>query len=247
MIDLSKVKDIPDLIRKAKWLEGKTLAQISEVIAESDETSRVITKGSVGYVIEEGFFGIKKNNQGLPDLPSLGVEVKTCPLKYNWDHTRLSVKEPLSLNIINYMEEYKCRDLTESSLYKKNRRILFIFYIHDPEKDRSEYVVKYVFLWEMDKHVLEELEPDYDLILEKIRAGVAHEIHQTDHEWLTLCPKHGGDFNDPDDKKSRRPQPFSDKPAEIRAFRLKNSYVNLIICRYLKKPLGLGGWTVWPL
>ncbi len=246
MIDLNKVKDIPDLVRKAKWLEGKTLAQISQAIANSDETSRVFTKGSVGYVVEEGFFGIRKNSEGLPDIPSLGVEVKTCPLKYNWDRTRLTVKEPLSLNIINYNEEYKCRDLSESSLYQKNRRILFIFYIHDAEKPRSEYVVKYVFLWEMDAGVLEELEPDYDLILEKIRQGLAHEIHQDQHEWLTLCPKHGGDYSDPTDKKSRRPQPFSTIPAEIRAFRLKNSYVNLIMSRYLRKPLGLGGWQIWP-
>ncbi len=246
MIDLKTVKDIPGLVRKAKWLEGKTLAQISEDIAKSDETSRVITKGSVGYVIE-GFFGIDKNSQGSADIHSLGVELKTCPLKYNADRTRLSVKEPLSLNIINYSEECKCKDLSESSLYKKNRRILFVFYIHDLEKDRSEYVVKYVFLWEMDDRVLEELGPDYELILEKVRAGLANEIHEEEHEWLTLCPKHGGDFNDPDDKKSRRHQPFSDAPAEIRAYRLKNRYMNRIVCRYLRKTPGLGGWEVWPV
>ncbi len=246
MIDLKEVKDIPDLVRKAKWLEGKTLAQISEDIAKSDATSRVTTKGNVGYVIEN-FFGINKNSHGRADIHSLGVEIKTCPLKYNADHTRLSVKEPLSLNIINYSEECKCKDLDESSLYKKNRRILFIFYIHEPEKDRSEYLVKYVFLWEMDSRVLEELGPDYSLIMEKVRSGLAHEIHEEEHEWLTLCPKHGGDFNDPDDKKSRRRQPFSEVPAEVRAFRLKSRYIVHIICRYLRKTPGLGGWEVWPV
>lgn len=244
MIDLKQVKDIPDLVSKAKWLEGKTLAEVSENINASDLTSRVTTKGNVGYVIEEGFFGIKKNNAGLPDIPSLGVEIKTCPVKYNKTKTRLSVKEPLSLNIINYGEEYKHANLKESSVYKKNRKILFIFYLHDKTKDRSNYLIIYVFLWEMDDTVLAELEPGYQLILDKIKAGKAHEIHQSDHRWLTLCPKHNGKFKDSNEPTSKRKQPFSDKPAEVRAFRLKNRYVNQMIANEIGKELGKGGWLV---
>lgn len=232
-MDVRRFRDIESLIKEAKWLEGKTLAQVSEAIRDTDTASRVTTKGDVGYVIEYGFFGITKNSAAIPDIEHLGVEIKTCPLKFDSTRTSLKVKEPLSLNIINYCEEHLHRDITESSLYKKNREILFVFYIHDDRKDRSEYLIKYVFLWEMDEKVLSELRPDYERILWKIRKGIAHEIHQSDHEYLTLCPKHSGKFSDPFCTRSKRPQPFSEKPAEIRAFRLKNRYVDLIIDRYL--------------
>lgn len=243
IIDIDKIKtprELENIAKKA--LVGKTLSQISKAIRSSDKESRITTKGHVGYVIEEGYFGIKKNNEGNPDIPRLGVEIKTCPLKYNTDRKWISVKEPLSLNIINYRKEAECRDITESALYKKNRRILFICYLHDKKANRSEYVVKHVFLWEMDKTVLDELRPDYKIIIDKIRAGIAHEIHQKDNQWLTLCPKHNGDFKDPKDTKSKTTQPYSSKPAEIRAFRLKSSYMNKVVSDAIGKKLEKGRW-----
>ena len=91
---------------------------------------------------------------------------------------------------------------------------------------------------------MRELEPDYQLILKKIREGKAHEIHQSQHKFLTICPKHNGDFHDPNCKRSKRKQPFSDLPAEIRAFRLKNRYMNLIVSKHLGKKLKQGGWDI---
>ena len=129
-------------------------------------------------------------------------------------------------------------------MYKKNKTILFIFYIHDKNKKRSEYEIKYVFLWNINDDILKELEPDYQLILKKIREGKAHEIHQSQHKFLTICPKHNGKFHDPNCKRSKRKQPFSDVPAEIRAFRLKNKYMNLIVSRHLGKKLKQGGWDI---
>lgn len=243
-IEISKIRNVHELLEKSKWLEGKSLAEIQEDIKNSDKTSRVVTKGNVGYVIERGFFGITMNSDARPDIEHLGVEIKTCPLKYNKSRTRLSVKEPLSLNIINYHKEASSNGIEESSIYKKNNRILFVFYIHDSEKPRSEYVIKYVFLWEMDKEVTDELNPDYMKIIDKIRDGRAHEIHQSEHRFLTICPKHGGVFKNPDCKKSKTTQPASEELAEIRAFRLKNRYMDLIISRHLGKELGKGGWLV---
>ena len=234
-IDLKKIKSTKELEAISRRdLEGKTLSEIDELINQSDTTSRILSKAAVGYVIEKGYFGIKANSDKSPDLQTLGVEIKTSPLKLGKDG-KLRVKEPLSLNIINYVEEVKNESIEKSSLFKKNKKILFIWYIHDSSVPRSEYVIKYVFLWEMDDKVLAELNPDYKAIIKKIKEGNAHHIHQTDHKYLTLCPKHGGVFKDPNDTKSKTKQPFSDVPAEIRAFRLKNSYVNMIIRRHLLK------------
>ena len=241
VINLKEIKDVNSLLQKAKWLEGKTLAQIGDEIRKQDPTSRVLTKGEVGYVIEKGFFGIEKNSDAKPDIEHLGVEIKTCPLKFDSTKTKLSVKEPLSLNMIDYCEEYKNKDIKESSLYKKNQKILFVLYIHDKSKLAKN---RYEFTEQFVKRVIDELSQDYKLIVKKIKEGKAHEIHQYEHGYLTLCPKHNGNFKDPNDKISKRQQPFSNILAEKRAFRLKNSYMNLIISRFLKKPLLKGGWII---
>jgi len=162
-INLSKIKNDKELLEKAKWLEGRTLNQVTKEINDSDTLLRVLTKGNVGYVIEKGFFGINKNSIAGADIHTLGIEIKTNPLKYNKSKTQLCVKEPLSLNIINYFDEVNTQDIKDSALYKKNKKILFILYIHDKYLNRSDYLIKYVFLWEMSNQVLGELRPDYKI------------------------------------------------------------------------------------
>ncbi len=235
ILNLKKIKTVKELETIARRdLEGRTLQQIMASIVASDSSTRVSTKAGVGYVIEDGYFGIGKNSTAGPDIAHLDVEIKTSPLKIGKDG-KLRVKEPLSLNIINYSQEVKNKSIKESSLYKKNKKVLFIWYVHNADSLRSEYIIKYVFLWEMDDEVIKELNPDYKAIIEKIKIGEAHHIHQYQHANLTLCPKHGGTFRDPNDRKSKTKQPFSDAPAEIRAFRLKNRYMETVIRRYLFK------------
>jgi len=41
MLNLDKIKDISTLVRRAKWLEGKTLAQVSEEINRIAQKIRV--------------------------------------------------------------------------------------------------------------------------------------------------------------------------------------------------------------
>lgn len=242
MLDLDSIKSTEQLLKMAKWLEGKKLKDISKAIKKSDSDSRVKTKGNVGYVIEQGFFGIPMNSGPYPDVRHLGVEIKTCPLKYDTGTKMLSVKEPLSLNMINYMQEYKHKTIRESSFYKKNKLVLFVCYIHDKSEPRSEYVIKYVFYWKIDDRVIKELTPDYKAIIQKITQGRARDIHQKDNRYLTLCPKHNGVFKDPKEPTSKSPQPFNKKPAEKKAFRLKTVYLDAIISRHLNKKLHKDRW-----
>ena len=143
-LNLKSIKTIKELVSTAQRdLEGKTLEEIMSSIVDSDEDSPVLTKAGVGYVIEDGYFGIPKNSTAGADIEHLGVELKTSPLKL-LKNGRLTVKEPLSLNIINYSEEHNNKHIRESSLYKKNKKILFVWYIHDMNKEvpRSKYIIK---------------------------------------------------------------------------------------------------------
>jgi len=234
-LNLKKIKTVKELEKQTrKDLEEKTLIDVVFSVVDSDDVDRVLSKAGVGYVIEDGYFGISKNSTAGADIEHLGVELKTSPLKL-LKSGRLTVKEPLSLNIINYREESKNKNIRDSSLYKKNKNILFVWYVHDKSVPRSEYLIKYVFVWEMTEEVLDELNDDYLKILEYIKKGEAHNIHQKQHKYLTLCPKHNGKFKDATCSKSKTVQPFSDKSAEVRAFRLKNRYMIKVIQRYLLK------------
>jgi DNA mismatch repair protein MutH len=241
----SEIKDEEELMEISGWLRGKKLKAITEEIAQSDGESRVKTKGNVGYVIEEGFFGIKKNSVADSDIEHLGIEIKTCPLKHDKSGRNLQVKEPLSLGIINYNEESKHTSITDSKLYKKNKKILIICYIQDIGVERSEYPIKYVFIWNMNNEVLKELEPDYQKIVSNILQGRAHEIHQTQHDNLTICPKHSGKYKDEKCSKSKTTQPFSKVKPEVRAFRLKSSYMAKVITRHLGKKLQKKGRSLF--
>ncbi len=232
------------LMIKARWLVGKTLSQVEDSIRQLDDASRVKTKAGAAYVTEH-YFGIPANSGDEPDFPKLGIELKSVPLKEK--NGLLTVKEPLSLNMLNYMKEWKCDDINESSFYRKNKRILFVCYVHKGEK-RSDYVIRYVFIWNMDGTVLDELRPDFDRIITKIRAGNATDLHQRYDRYLTTCPKHNGKFKDPKERTSKIAQPFNDTPGERKAYRLKTTYMSLVISRDLGVSLqrsGRGLEAIW--
>jgi DNA mismatch repair protein MutH len=235
LVNIADIKTVEELEEIAKfYIEGKSLRDITEEIQKSDDVSRTLSKAGVGDLVEQGVFGLSKNNIAGADIPHLGVEIKSSPLKMGRDG-KMRVKEPLSLNIINYTEESSNTHISQSSLFKKNKNILLVWYLHDTLKPRSEYVIPYVFIWTMDDAVLAELNADYLLILDKIKSGNAHHIHQSDHKYLTSCPKHNGTFSDPTDRISKTTQPFSNEPAEVRGFRLKSRYMTMVIQRYLLK------------
>ena len=231
LIDLKKIKTEEELLEKSKVFEGKSLKEITDEIKQIDDVSRIKTKSGIGYVAE-GIFGLEKNSISDSDIQKFDIEIKTFPIDKKQDGT-FKVKEPLSLNIINYNKEVRFTSILTSSLYKKNRRILFFVYEHDKNiKNRSEYKIIYVFLWKMDKTVIDDLEEDYQKILATIKEGNAHNFSQKQHKYLTLCPKHSGTFNDPNCTKSKTSQPFSKEHAQVRAFRLKNKYMSIILDRY---------------
>lgn len=232
------------LMKRANSIVGKRLVDLEKEIERLDGVSRVLTKAGAGYVIER-YFGIRANSEDEPDFPSLGIELKSVPLREK--NGFLTVKEPLSLNMLNYIKEYKCENINQSSLYRKNRRTLFVSYLYSGEK-RSQYRVMHAFLWIMNDAVLGELRPDFERIIQKIRAGKATDLHQKFDRYLTTCPKHNGKFKDPNEMTSKVKQPFSTDWAEKKAYRFKTVYMSIILSRHLGVPLvhnGRGSEPVW--
>ncbi len=205
----------------AKQLENTTL----RLIFGNNLQNKYSGKGKLGQLIEELFFKYQPNSTAEPDFVEAGLELKTTPLKKI--AKGLVSKERLVFNIINFEEEYK-QTFINSSFWKKNQLLLLIFYLHDIEKIDIDYLFKIVRLWRFPLADLKIIIDDWNIIIDKIKAGKAHEISEGDTLYLGACTK-GSTA-----EKSKRKQPFSDILAPQRAFSLKGKYLNFIIERSLK-------------
>lgn len=211
---------IEDLLAQAKTAEGKTFG-------EFDINSRLNqkrNKGGLGQIVEEGTFGHKVNSRSEADFAELGVELKVTPVKINKNKT-LSAKERLVLNIINYMEEAH-KTFETSSFWNKNEQLLMMFYLWERDIERKDYRILKSILYTYPEEDLQVMKKDWEIIVGKIRDGKAEEISEGDTMYLGACTKGAS-------KESLREQPYSDVRAMQRAFSLKQSYMTVLVRKYL--------------
>lgn len=199
---------------------GKTFRQI-------DKYGRVDSdgiKGGIGHVIEESLYGYNINSDAEPDFKEAGVELKVTGLIK--DKTGYRAKERLVLNIINYMEEaYTTFDT--SSFWRKNKRLMLLFYEYVPGCHPGDFKIIEKLLYKYPAEDLAIIKDDWKKIVDKIRAGKAHEISEGDTLYLGACTKGATAAS------SLRRQPFSDVPAKQRAYCLKNKYMTYIVKKYV--------------
>ncbi len=223
----------PDsILAYAQFLKWKTFREVLEkdpnLTDEQKEEIKIAynrPKDKSWYwdFIQENFFYVKKNPDPNADLNKAWVELKVTPYEKNsrW----LRAKERMSLTKINFMEDYKV-DFEKSHLLKKCWLMLFVFYFYDKNKADEDYLINYVDLFQFPKEDYEIIKRDYYEIINKIKQGKAHEISEWDTMYLWACTKAA-------DGSVRTPQPFSEIPAKPRAFSLKNSYMTIILNKYL--------------
>lgn len=205
------------VLRRAQEAVGIPLKEI-------DRTGRLSTgKGAVGTVIEESWYGYSPNSEAEPDFPEAGVELKVTP--YLHGKKGIRAKERLVCNIINYMEEYD-KTFDTSSFWHKCHTLLLMSYEYRKGIPKGDYKIDAAILFQFPEEDLEIIRQDWEKIMEKVRAGRAHEISEGDTLYLSACPK-GVNAS------SMRQQPFSDIPAKQRAYSLKTSYMTRVLNRYL--------------
>ena len=195
---------------------GKSINDIlnEEVITIEDKDYP--NKGGLGQMVEQFLFGIQTNSDSEPDFMPAGIELKVTPYKKLKDG-KLSAKERLVLNIIDFMTEYK-NDFKSSHFWFKNNTIQLLWYLWEPNKDSKDLKITHEKLLELAKNEdLKQIEEDWKYIINKIKEGKAHELSEADTMYLGACPK-GANAG------SVREQPFSDILAMQRAFCFKNSY-----------------------
>lgn len=215
---------IEEVLDIAESAEGKT-------VGEFDINNRLDSrgnKGGIGQVLEEGLFKMAVNSRAEADFVDLGLELKVTAIKENKKND-FSAKERLVLNIINYEEDYK-DSFEESSFWQKNKNLLIIFYLYKDELDKKDFPIIKSVLHNFDPVDLEIIKQDWQTIIDKIKAGEAHNISEGDTMYLAACTKGAN-------AKSIRKQPFSNIPAKQRAFSLKSSYMSAFARRVIDRQL----------
>lgn len=203
---------------------GKSVNDIlnEEIVTVEDKD---VNKGGLGQLIEKYLFGMDNNSDSEPDFMPAGIELKVTPYK-KIKGDKLSAKERLVLNIIDYMTEYK-NTFRSSHFWYKNNKIQLLWYLWEANKDKKDLIITHEKLLELEKNEdLKQIEEDWNFIINKIREGKAHEISEADTMYLGACPK-GANAS------STRQQPFSDIPAMQRAFCFKNSYMTQLVRKYI--------------
>lgn len=208
----------------SKSVIGKSVNDIlnEETVTIEDKDAN---KGGLGQLIEKYVFGIDNNSDSEPDFMPAGIELKVTPYK-KIKGGKLSAKERLVLNIIDYMTEYK-NTFINSHFWHKNNKIQLLWYLWETKKDKKDLIITHERLLELEKNEdLKQIEEDWNFIINKIREGKAHEISEADTMYLGACSK-GANAS------STRKQPFSDIPAMQRAFCFKNSYMTQLVRKYI--------------
>jgi DNA mismatch repair protein MutH len=203
---------------------GKSINDIlnEELVTIEDKEAN---KGGLGQLVEKYLFGMDNNSDSEPDFMPAGIELKVTPYKKIKDG-KLSAKERLVLNIIDYMTEYK-NEFRSSHFWYKNNKIQLLWYLWEANKDKKDLIITNEQLLELEKNEdLKQIEEDWNFIIKKIRDGKAHEISEADTMYLGACSK-GANAS------STREQPFSDIPTMQRAFCFKNSYMTQLVRKYI--------------
>ena len=204
---------------------GKSINDILDEEVITIEDKNYPNKGGLGQMVEQFLFGIQTNSDSEPDFMPAGIELKVTPYKKLKDG-KLSAKERLVLNIIDYMSEYK-NEFKSSHFWFKNNTIQLLWYLWEPNKDTKDLKITHEKLLELVKNEdLKQIEEDWEFIINKIKEGKAHEISEADTMYLGACSK-GANAS------SVREQPFSEIPAMQRAFCFKNSYMTQLVRKYI--------------
>lgn len=113
-------------------------------------------------------------------------------------------------------------EFEQSHFYTKCQLMLLLFYLYVKDANKLDLEFLLSILWSFPAKDLEIIRTDYNTIINKIKAGKAHELSEGDTMYLGACRK--GQKGD-----ALRKQPYSAELAVGRAFSLKPAYMRVVL------------------
>lgn len=210
------IKSSKSIFEYSKGLLGKTLR---DFVWENYKPKK--GKGGLGQMVENIFFLLETNSNPAADFSEAGMELKCTPLKKSRQDEYL-IKERLVCNMINYCEVVK-EDFEHSHFYLKCQLMLLLFYLHQLNSNNLDLEFIFSVLWKLPEKDLLIIRHDYEVIIDKIKQGKAHELSEGDTMYLGACRK--GQKGESLMKQPNNP----DVDAPRRAFSLKMAYMRTVL------------------
>lgn len=181
-------------------------------------------KGGIGEIVESGLFGIEHTTAPLPDFENLGIELKVTPFIFSKKGDR-KAKERLVLGIIDYLTE-NVDSFYDSHFWFKNQKLFIMFYNHNFNIPKDMWFIDDFIFFTWPEEDLKIVKDDWSKIVKKIKEGRAHELSESDTNYLAACTKG-------ENSKSTREQRCNGPRAKQRAYSLKQSYMTYILNNYV--------------
>lgn len=146
-------------------------------------------KGDIGQIVEQ-LFGVKPSSYAGPDLPELGIEIKTLPVNLCG-----AVIENTYVNKISL--PFRETDFEHSCLWQKIKKIIFVPVIGDKQDKLENRRLGQPFIWEASGGEFRQLKQDWLDLTQYLRLGMWTLINSKLGEILHIRPKaaHGRDLS----------------------------------------------------
>ncbi|MBD1575344.1 MULTISPECIES: DNA mismatch repair endonuclease MutH [Vibrio] len=214
-----------ELLQRAQQLAGQTFYQLAQQanIAIPDDLTR--EKGWVGQLLE-WHLGAEAGSKPQPDFEHLGIELKSLPIGYNG--------KPLETTFVCVAPLTGVQGLTWQASHVKHKlaKVLWIPVEGEREIPLAERRVGLPLLWSPNQEEQQQLQQDWEELMEFIVLGRVEEITAKHGEVMQLRPK-AANSKVVTEAYSASGQPFKTLP---RGFYLRTQFTANILARHLNLP-----------
>ena len=171
-----------ELEQRVQAIAHLSIAQIAQQCHWQVPENLNHNKGWMGQLIEKAL-GTSAKNLSEPDFLELGIELKTIPIKKNGypAETTYVCQVPLS-NQLGLFWENSC-------VAKKLKRVLWLPIESNPRLNLADRKIGQGFIWSPNQEETENLQEDWEELMEYVAFGQIDQIDSTYGEYLQIRPK----------------------------------------------------------
>lgn len=171
-----------ELLANANWLAGFRLGEIAEMLQIPVPKDLKRAKGWVGQLIETAL-GANAGSKAEQDFVHLGIELKTIPIN--------AQGEPLETTFVSLAPLIQNNGITWQSSHVRHKlqKVLWIPVEGSRDIPLAERHIGQPILWQPSSEQEQQLQQDWEELMELIVLGQLHKINATLGEVLQLRPK----------------------------------------------------------
>jgi DNA mismatch repair protein MutH len=169
------------LLARAQRLVGMSLTTLADQLGEPVPGELKHAKGWAGQLVEKAL-GATAGSLPLPDFPTLGIELKTIPVDAQGHPCESTFICTASLTAAE-------RYFTDSVVYQKTRRVLWIPLLSLPAMQVGDRQLGQPLLWSPTSQQFAQLQTDWEELTDMITLGELENISARHGEYLQIRPK----------------------------------------------------------